>query len=248
MKHLWYCILIAVCFLCGCSVSHEQEGAGLSVDAISKTWESSASFEWEQMENRTPAAQEAAKTDNGTFYVLQDGSPSVLLWDGTQAVFFDWNAVTPRGVDLQAVPAPWNPEQTAVVFLSGTGTGISVYELHVVERLADGTGYREYVLPPDAGQAAIMEDLAVKRRGSTLRLQIGAQELTLSLPEELPDAELAPGGLHYEMGAQGIQLAAEFDWVSPSTNVTLPAMTVTARVQLEKEQFLLDAITLAEDF
>ena len=149
---------------------------------------------------------------------------------------------------MQAVLAPWNPEQTAVVFLSGTGTGISVYELHVVERLADGTGYREYVLPPDAGQAAIMEDLAVKRRGSTLRLQIGAQELTLSLPEELPDAELAPGGLHYEMGAQGIQLAAEFDWVSPSTNVTLPAMTVTARVQLEKEQFLLDAITLAEDF
>ena len=50
------------------------------------------------------------------------------------------------------------------------------------------------------------------------------------------------------MGAQGIQPAAEFDWVSPSTNVTLPAMTVTARVQLEKEQFLLDAITLAEDF
>ena len=146
----------------------------------------------------------AAETTDGqaALYNLDSGTGAVLLeWDGTLVMFDGWHFRTP-----QPVPPRMELLPQGVLMLdlyTGSGTGVSVEELHLIVKDEHGA-MTDYVLPPSLYQdrlAALMTAETGKRSGS---VSIG--NLTLHLPEQ--EAKLTGGPclgniVRYETGSDG---------------------------------------------
>ena len=104
--------------------------------------------EWDQ--TAEPAAL-LARTADAALYGLAGEEDRLLLRWGDALAEFDWPYRTPRTVAprLRQVDADGDgAEELAVVCCCGSGTGVSIEQLHIVEKNEDGT-LTDYRLPED---------------------------------------------------------------------------------------------------
>lgn len=104
--------------------------------------------EWDQ--TAEPAAL-LARTEDAALYGLAGEEDRLLLRWGDTLAEFDWPYRTPRTVAprLRQVDADGDgAEELAVVCCYGSGTGVSIEQLHIVEKNEDGT-LTDYRLPED---------------------------------------------------------------------------------------------------
>ncbi len=93
-----------------------------------------------------------AEARDAAFYALpysEDANETALIRWGDSLAEFDWSFVTPRlfpprmaALDLDGD----GKEELAVLCYTGSGTGVSIYELHVLEKNPDGT-LTDYAMP-----------------------------------------------------------------------------------------------------
>ena len=104
--------------------------------------------EWDQ--TAEPVALLARTEDAALYGLAGEGDRLLLRWGDTLAEF-DWPYRTPRTVAprLRQVDADGDgAEELAVVCCYGSGTGVSIEQLHIVEKNEDGT-LTDYRLPED---------------------------------------------------------------------------------------------------
>lgn len=104
--------------------------------------------EWDQTAEPTALL---ARTADAALYGLAGDEDQLLLRWGDALAEFDWPYRTPRTVAprLRQVDADGDgAEELAVVCCYGSGTGVSIEQLHIVEKNEDGT-LTDYRLPED---------------------------------------------------------------------------------------------------
>lgn len=104
--------------------------------------------EWDQTSE--PVALLARTADAALYGLAGEESRLLLRWGDTLAEF-NWLYRTPRTVapQLWQVDADGDGvQELAAVCYSGSGTGVSIQQLHIVERNEDGT-LTDYCLPED---------------------------------------------------------------------------------------------------
>lgn len=104
--------------------------------------------EWDQTAEPTALL---ARTADAALYGLAGEEDRLLLRWGDTLAEFDWPYRTPRTVapQLRQVDADGDgAEELAVVCCYGSGTGVSIEQLHIVEKNEDGT-LTDYRLPED---------------------------------------------------------------------------------------------------
>lgn len=241
-----YCLaMICIVCLAGCGAQTDQGNEELLIDAaVSKGVP--AQYPDIPVESGVPEGwdaqypvQKLADVGAVSIYAVQEESEKIVLWDGTQTVL-DWNYVTPRGVDLQAISAPWDTSQIAAAFLSGTGTCVSLYELHILEKEEDEAAYTDYALRAADCQTAVSDALQVQEKGDALHLSIGEASCALALEEKAQKAAVYPGNvISYALSADGIEMTMDIDRIDEETMVAVPIAVLQADVCLKEEQFVL---------
>jgi hypothetical protein len=128
--------------------------------------------EWDRAAE--PAAL-LARTEDAAFYGLAGEEDRVLLRWGQTLAEFNWSYQTPRTVALRLrqVDADGDgAEELAVVCYYGSGTGVSIEQLHIVEKNEDGT----LTVPPARTTAAAdsYPGAPVETRGTTFASWAGS--------------------------------------------------------------------------
>ena len=133
------------------------------------------------------------------FYGLpyaKDAHESVLLrWGGDRLAEFDWNFATPRMFppEMACFDADGDGEDELIAACYyGSGTGVSIYELHVVEKNPDGT-LTDYTLPEGLWQEQISALLRLDELGGRYFLSLG-RELVELVPDfpQITEGEQSP--------------------------------------------------------
>jgi len=170
--------------------------------------------EWEQ----TGAVGLLAEDGSAAFYAVEgkESNPALLCWGKRQAEF-DWAYITPRAIG----PALWlcdpdgdGKEELLVNCYGGSGTGVSLDYLHVVER--SGDTLTDYALPWDGVKSALNEHLQVfaTDRGIHAALGLETVDITAALGENTPaDLKIELGEIAY-YDWDGEQLTASFGVVA----------------------------------
>ena len=101
-----------------------------------------------------------AEAADAAFYGLpysEDARETALIRWGDSLAEFDWHFATPRmypprmaAMDLDG---DWD-EELVVLTYSGSGTGVSIYDLHVLEKNPDGT-LTDYAMPASLWQEQV---------------------------------------------------------------------------------------------
>ena len=108
---------------------------------------------------------------DAAFYAVEgkDFSPALIRW-GDALAEFDWVYATPRNI----APQMWcfdfdedGLDELVVDCYYGSGTGVSLSDLHVVEKTADGL-LTAYTFPLDALRAALESDMGIVTAGETV--------------------------------------------------------------------------------
>lgn len=136
-----------------------------------------------------------ARTEDAAFYGLAGEEERVLLRWGQTLAEFNWSYQTPRTV----APQLWQmdadgdgAEELAVVCYYGSGTGVSIEQLHIVEKNQDGT-LTDCRLPEDdlcGGQ--LTQALRVETAGDRTFAVLGRELLEIT---ELTEGRTPPQGL-----------------------------------------------------
>ncbi len=131
------------------------------------------------------AAKELAAQigDTVQLFSVQEGEESFVLlsWDGVEAQF-DWPHITPRGCQMEGALLDIDgdgADELAVSVVSGTGTGVSVQDLYIVEMADDRTSLSEHRLPEEQ-LALLTEMLTCAADGTDITFSIEDQTLTVS--------------------------------------------------------------------
>lgn len=158
--------------------------------------------EWEQ----TGAVGLLEEEDSVAFYAVEgkENSPALLRW-GKRLAEFDWMYITPRaiGPELQLCDPDGDGEEELLVnCYGGSGTGVSLEFLHVVERTENGT-LTDYALPWDGVKTALNQQLQVvsSERGLAAALGLELVDITAAV------GETVPADLRMEVGE-----VANYDW------------------------------------
>lgn len=87
-------------------------------------------------------------------HASESGEPAVALHIGNVMRFFDWSYMTPRGIQPLMHAGDFNGDgvdELAVVLYVGSGSGVSVEQLHVLESDVDRSHpayFQDYMLEP----------------------------------------------------------------------------------------------------
>ena len=189
---------------------------------------------------------------DAAFYAVEgkDFSPALIRW-GDSLAEFDWRYATPRNI----APRMWcfdfdedGLDELVVDCYYGSGTGVSLSDLHVVEKNADGT-LTAYTFPADLLGTALSGSLGIVTAGETTCAYLGTElvDITKALGDLQPRYEgsgLAVGEvIQFERTAQGMtcRMGAVLDaeklhhWY---------AADVTADVLYQDGEFILDGLHL----
>lgn len=148
--------------------------------------------EWDQAAE--PVALLARTADAALYGLAGEESRLLLRW-GDALAEFDWLYRTPGTVapQLWQVDADGDgAQELAAVCYSGSGTGVSIQQLHIVERSEDGT-LTDYCLPEDdlcGGQ--LTEVLRAETVGDRTFAVLGRELLEIT---ELTEDRTPPQGL-----------------------------------------------------
>lgn len=189
---------------------------------------------------------------DAAFYAVEgkEFSPALIRW-GDSLAEFDWRYATPRNI----VPRMWcfdfdgdGVDELVVDCYYGSGTGVSLSDLHVVEKNSDGT-LTAYTFPQEALAEALGSGLGIVTAGETTCAYLGTElvDITKALEDLQPryegsglavgetvGFEKAEGGVACRMGAV---LDAEklYHWY---------AADITADVLYKDGKFILDGLHL----
>jgi len=139
-----------------------------------------------------------AETEDAAFYALEgkDANPALIEWEGSRAEF-DWLYVTPRLI----APQMWQldldedgEEELLVSCYGGSGTGVSMEYLYVVERSDRGV-LTAYGLPWEALSREMSERLSLVRSGERIYAALGKElvDITTAIPEGYEAEKLCLG-------------------------------------------------------
>ena len=141
-----------------------------------------------------------ARTEDAALYGLAGEESRLLLRWGDALAEFDWPYRTPRTV----APRLWQvdadgdgAEELAAVCYAGSGTGVSMEQLHIVERNEDGT-LTDYCLPEeDLCGGQLKEALRVETVGDRTFAVLGREllEITELTEDRAPPQRLAAGSI-----------------------------------------------------
>ena len=153
--------------------------------------------EWDQT---SESAALLARTEDAALYGLAGEESRLLLRWGDALAEFDWPYRTPRTV----APRLWQvdadgdgAEELAAVCYAGSGTGVSMEQLHIVERNEDGT-LTDYCLPEeDLCGGQLTEALRVETVGDRTFAVLGREllEITELTEDRAPPQGLAAGSI-----------------------------------------------------
>lgn len=148
--------------------------------------------DWDQAAE--PVAQ-LARTADAALYGLAGGEDRLLLRWGDALAEFDWPYRTPRTVD----PRLWQVDadgdgagELAVVCYSGSGTGVSIEQLHIVDKNEDGT-LRDHCFPNDLWQEQFSRKLSVQTAEGRVFAVLGRELCDISEELDFLDPDLITG-------------------------------------------------------
>ena len=137
---------------------------------------------------------------DAAFYAVEgkDFSPALIRW-GDALAEFDWRYATPRNI----APRMWcfdfdedGLDELVVDCYYGSGTGVSLSDLHVVEKDAEGD-LTAYTFPLEALAVALESDMGIVTAGETVCAYFGT---------ELVDITAALGDLQPRYTGSGLAL------------------------------------------
>ena len=138
---------------------------------------------------------EAPEAD-AAFYGLpysQDAQETALIRWGDSLAEFDWYFATPRMFPprMAAMDLDGDGEhELAVLTYTGSGTGVSVYDLHVLEKNPDGT-LTDYAMPGSLWQEQVPPLLRFVQTGGRNFLILGRELLEIDT-DYIPEDGTAP--------------------------------------------------------
>lgn len=189
---------------------------------------------------------------DAAFYAVEgkEFSPALIRW-GDSLAEFDWRYATPRNI----VPRMWcfdfdgdGVDELVVDCYYGSGTGVSLSDLHVVEKGSDGN-LTAYTFPLDALTAALGSSLGIVTAGETTCAYLGTElvDITTALGDLQPryegsglalgetiEFEKAEAGMACRMGAV-VDAEKLHHWY---------AADITADVFYKDGEFILDGLHL----
>ena len=176
-----------------------------------------------------------AQTEDGAaaFYALAEEDSLLLRWDGSLAQF-RWSYRTPRCIS----PQLWRTDadgdgedELAVNCYAGSGTGVSVWELHIVEQSADGT-LTGYTLPSAAWET-LSPLIRVERNGGRWYAMLDRDlvDITDKLPEDTEPEGLRCGDYIHFAPADGAVTVMADAWLDGED--LPPTLCYAADVQAE---------------
>lgn len=138
---------------------------------------------------------EAPEAD-AAFYALpysEDAHETALIRWGDSMAEFDWDFLTPRrflprmaAMDLDG---DWD-EELVILTYSGSGTGVSIYDLHVLKKNPDGT-LTDYAMPESLWQEQLPPLLRFIQADGRNFLILGRELLELDMDHVL-EGEMEP--------------------------------------------------------
>ncbi len=150
--------------------------------------------QWQESEPVALLAEVPEK--DAALYGVRNGAEGdfVLLRWGTSLAEFDWLFETPRRIQPRLwcfdVDGDGRDELVAECY-QASGTGVSVYDLHVVEKNGDGT-LTDYRLPESLYTEQLAELMGVFGQGGRTWVFLGEElvEITAHLPENVGTADI----------------------------------------------------------
>ena len=146
-------------------------------------------MEWEEKGGVALLAE--LEEADAAFYAIEgkEFSPALIRW-GESLAEFDWAYATPRAVP----PRLWcfdfdgdGEEELVVDCYVASGTGVSMSDLHVVEKAADGT-LTDHTFPRRVLMPALSGYLCLVKAGNTTYANLGPEKVDIT--EELQGMEL----------------------------------------------------------
>ncbi|WP_127534391.1 hypothetical protein [Paenibacillus kobensis] len=183
-----------------------SEGAGITEDAsVEGTDADTAANAGTDVATDKASAENATEADVGKptepiaslpekdIYLYpekQNSDAGVLLQIGEHKQHFDWLYDTPRMVMPQLQLSDYDgdkKEELAAVTYVGSGTGLSIYELHMLEGIGDEAPYLDHVFAEKDYLAQLSQALAFKKvmKDGVLygQITIGGQKYEVSLAD-----------------------------------------------------------------
>ena len=187
------------------------------------------------------------------FYGLEGKEfyPALIRWGESQAEF-DWLYMTPRCVE----PRLWcfdfdgdGADELVVDCYYGSGTGVSLSDLHVVEKSGDGT-LTAYTYPTDILTSVLVGHLTRVQAGNAAYAVLGEEmvDITEELEGKAADIweyDLAPGSaLGFERTEQGLECTIGVVLSGEDVPYFYYVADVTADVLYKDGKFILDGFHL----
>lgn len=124
-------------------------------------------------------------------YQANAESPALIRW-GDSLAEFDWDFLTPRTIlprmDCFDVDGDWEDELIVICYI-GSGTGVSVEELHILERSSDGA-LTAYTFPESLWQEEFPELFDAAELGGRTFAVLGHELVEFDHEYEGPDLDL----------------------------------------------------------
>lgn len=141
---------------------------------------------------------------NAAFYVLQE--ETVLIRWGDSMAEFDWLYFTPRQILPRLfcfdADGDWEDELIVICYI-GSGTGVSIEELHILEKNSDGT-LTAYTLPENLWQKEVPKLFDTAELGGRTFAILGHELVEFNHEHGGPDLDLdsASSGLIAEFSTE----------------------------------------------
>ena len=189
---------------------------------------------------------------DAAFYAVEgkDFSPALIRW-GDALAEFDWRYATPRNI----APRMWcfdfdedGLDELVVDCYYGSGTGVSLSDLHVVEKDAEGN-LTAYTFPLEALAVALESDMGIVTAGETVCAYLGTElvDITTALGDLQPRYEGSGLALGETVGFEKTEagMACRMGAVVDAEKLHhWYAADITADVFYEDGEFILDGLHL----
>ena len=267
MKRIVLIFLLCAALLCGCgsraAAPVEAPTASLQAGAVmgrSYVPKEPLPREVTPMEQGVSLTEQsviwrAAESPDGRAALYRLNEDTVLVqWDGDVAMFDGWNFETPRTIDpwmaVLDVSGTGTADTLVVDLYAGSGTGVSIEELHLLTKDAHGT-ITDYPLPEALYTEELAHQITVDVKANTLTL--GAAALALPEPEKgssLTGNVNLRDQVHFSASVTGelkMELGVQLE--RTGTAAPVPVGQLLADVYLDQETgiYTLECITIGGD-